>query len=288
MSKVLLATLTRADSSRLPNKCLFELAGKPAMVHGIERVLDVYPNPDYVAIATPTEVVNDPIERIAKQFGYDVVRNPQHSAHEQVGLMDHYGLGRDDFLIWAATDATFAYVKYIPSVLEKLREHGLDRMAPVIGAGTMAAAASFVRVWRAGSLAEENQHHTNWWKPGGTNFTREKSLGKHLLLDLPDYLNEPWPWAAQHLDWPLQALSLRAIYKELYRGKPIDIRDVGKLLEKDTLLANLVPRDALIANQPVFPDGVWGMWESTIVNTCDYRRFKFEEGGEGEIGRCVE
>lgn len=276
MSKVLVRTMVRADSERVQNKCLIELGGKPAFVQAMERVLDVYPNPDYVAVVCPLEMVNDPIERIAKQYGYDVVRNLRHRTYEFAGATDHFGLTSDDFVVCVSADSLFRYAKAVPFCLEKMQEYDLDFASLILSPNTMGSAAGVVTIERA-LLHRSAVKKSHIWDIQGVTCARQKGYGSHLLVDMPKYLDEPWPWAIQALDWPLQAVTAKAVYEELYKGKPIDIREVRTLFEKDPLLANMVPPDALAANQPVFPHGPHGLIEQSIVNTCGHVRVRFDE-----------
>lgn len=67
----------RRGSSRLPDKVLMPLAGKPVLVHAIERCKRIA-GVDTVIVAIPDSKHNDPLATLAAAHGAQIVRGSEH------------------------------------------------------------------------------------------------------------------------------------------------------------------------------------------------------------------
>ena len=77
MTKILAIVQARMSSSRLPGKVLKDIAGKPMLVHVIERAQKSR-QISQVVVATTTDPSDDPIETFCRQRGYAFYRGSLH------------------------------------------------------------------------------------------------------------------------------------------------------------------------------------------------------------------
>jgi spore coat polysaccharide biosynthesis protein SpsF len=75
--RTVLIVQARMTSSRLPGKILLEAAGKPLLVHLIERLKKVT-QADAIVVATTTNASDDIVETVCEQMGVGVHRGPEH------------------------------------------------------------------------------------------------------------------------------------------------------------------------------------------------------------------
>lgn len=84
--------LVRCGSSRLPNKALLPIAGKPSIVWLIERIKRCC-FLDSIVLATSTEINDDPLESIANDFGINCYRGDLENISKRIlGCAVEFGL----------------------------------------------------------------------------------------------------------------------------------------------------------------------------------------------------
>jgi spore coat polysaccharide biosynthesis protein SpsF len=86
--KLLVVVQARTGSTRLPNKILMPLAGRPALQRMIERVLAATTTFD-VVVATTTDASDDPVRMLCRSLNYDCF-----SGHPTDLLDRHYQAAR--------------------------------------------------------------------------------------------------------------------------------------------------------------------------------------------------
>jgi len=288
MRKVLMITLLRCDSSRTPNKCVLDLGGKPTFVQIFERGLEGYPNPDLKAVVTPLQMVNDPAALLAREYGYDVVRTHREPCREQLCSFDYYGLDDDDIYIALPCDAPLQYTKHLGFAVEQFIKHEAEISMAVMRRGTLGWAVYAIGPWTVGHYRRITKHQHMW--EHGTVYCNLDHHGRYLLIELPPYLDTPWPWGPLNLDFPAQAVMHKAIYEELYDGKPIDVRDVFDYFTRTPTVANMVEPDTIRAYNQIYPLGDHELLLAAVKHRGDYVEVKFEEGGDETdnlAGKCV-
>lgn len=239
MSKLLVFIKARMSSSRCPNKVAYDLGGKPTFVQILERVQQFVPDANYYFVNTTVETIDDPLVLLAKAYGYDVFRHAVDSTVRGFALFDHLGLKPDDMYIGLSGDEPFMICDYLPFARKIAKETGLSAIAlrrehsiawAMGGTGCM-----FVEY----AQQEVRERWRNTWKLGSAAFVLF-SARSAPPIQLPEKYQQPWPWNPLFLDYPLQALQIKAIYQALYRGSPIDIFDLPELFERNPALAHLV------------------------------------------------
>jgi len=277
MSKVIVHLQARMASSRLPNKAAYELGGKPAFVQILERIQEYVPDANHYFVVTTLDATDDPLALLAKAYGYEVFRwseQPNIRCREFYRYLD---LKDDDISILVPGDAPFILCEHLPFAIEKIRELG-NRTRVLSEDGTVIWATTAVHPQPVGyyELLIQDAFRVR---------VGEHSMVSHhqpaTFIKLPERFYKPWPWAPIILDYPLEGMQIKVIYNLLYRGKPIDVRDVYDLLVQRPHVANLVPRDIKRAEQIVYPYGSHGFDVIDIMNTTDSVVVEWE-GGEAD------
>lgn len=261
MSKIAIVGWARTGSTRLSNKVIYDLGGKPAFVQVIERATH-YIDADYVFVACTRDARDDPIELLAKHYGIECFRGGQAVSDRVLILGDKLGLKEDDWWIEAYCDEPLMVGDWVPWAMEQAEKHHCDCIFRDIPEGTLIATLGavqapvrwgFARRTTEGMIAidELGELGTSLFTPDGFHLGAERYLIIHFP---PEYLI-PWPWGLLYLDHPAQALVIKEIYRQLYKGKPIDPFDVYGLFQREPRIAQMVPLSLPKANQPVMPGG---------------------------------
>lgn len=243
VSRIALVAMARTGSNRLPNKVLYDLGGKPAFIHIIERITSVI-DPDFVLVATTNDSSDDPIELFARQYGIGCFRGPEDPCMRFVMAGDSLGLKDEDFFLYPSCDSVLTIYKHMPFVINQMREHGCGACCFAVPEGTLLDAFWFHReigVWEyerkrisAGHRFHGNILHHQSYHVG---------CPRTLIVNFPPEYLVPWPWGDLALDHESQAGVLKEIYRQLYEGSPIDPFDVRDFLEREPLFAYAIPRD---------------------------------------------
>jgi len=256
LSKIAVVGYARTGSTRLPNKVIYDLGGKPAFVQIIERATH-YIDADYVFVACTRDARDDPIELLAKHHGIECFRGAQSVRSRGIALAEKLCLAQDDWWIGIHCDGPLKLAEWVPWAIEQAEEHECDCIFVDIPHGTLVAASWALSVvtrwgwqrqsWEAVSAIDEL---------GGATFDLDAfhfGAKRYLIVHFPPEYLVPWPWGFLALDHPVQALVLKEIYRQLYKGRPIDPLDVYGLFLRNPRLAQMIPLTLPLANQPVMP-----------------------------------
>jgi spore coat polysaccharide biosynthesis protein SpsF len=118
--KIVIVVQARTGSSRLPNKILMPLVGKPLLVRMMERVM-ASRLAAHVVVATTTDTKDDTVENICKQNGFDCFRG-----HPTDLLDRHYWAGIEagaDVVVKIPSDCPLIDPKVIDIVLQFYLDH---------------------------------------------------------------------------------------------------------------------------------------------------------------------
>jgi len=254
MSKVAIVGYARTASGRLPNKVIYDLGGKPAFVQMIERATH-YIDADHVVVACTKDSRDDPIELLANHYGIDCFRGAQGVVHRCLLLADKLGVGEDDWWIGIHCDQALMLSAWLPWAIKQAEEHNCDWIYPEIPSGTLVAA-----FWAMSCIARWGRQRRVWETVSIVDQVADTTyeldafhLGakRYLIVNFPAEYLIPWPWGPLLLDHPVQALVVKEIYRQLYRGKPIDAFDVRRLFLKEPRLAQMIPLSLPLSNRPM-------------------------------------
>jgi len=285
MSKVAVVTMARTGSTRLPNKVIFDLGGKPAFIQAIERVTSVV-KADYVVVACSIYARDDPIELFAKQYGIDCFRGPEEDTGGRLRMCGEWlGLKDDDWLVSSSSDQPLSITKWLPWGIEQLQKRDcayLRFVAPPNNTLPWAVHGSGLTSWRLSWCnyktfgSEKGIHHATTRAAMYVDDFRQ-SGGKVLIVNWPPGYLKPWPWGPLFLDHEVQALVLKEIYRRLYKGTPIDPFDVYELFNNDPHLAEFISVDAPETINPT-PTPVGDPYLRSVRLNADYVEVTWKGG----------
>ena len=222
----------RMDSSRLPGKVLMPLAGKPIVLHVVER-LRASRELDQVVVATADHESNDPLVALCCEHGVDVFRG---SLPDVLLRMTKAGRSaRADIVARVTCDCPLVETGYMDQRLALIESEGLDftycRSSSLVFAGASVMSMDFLERLNAQVTDSCDREHC------GLPYAMRNRDRFHAQEVFPDpQLN------ARNFRLTVDELAdyqlMCRIYEELYRpGSPIDLWDVVRLLEARPELA---------------------------------------------------
>jgi spore coat polysaccharide biosynthesis protein SpsF (cytidylyltransferase family) len=213
----------RLDSTRLPQKALRDIMGKPAIQHLAERV-GMATTPEMVVICTSTDATDDELEVVARRSGAGCFRGSKDDLLDrflQAALQ--YQL---DLIVNVDGDDILVDPEQVDAVAAKLEESGADFVtceglpfgaAPV---GLRVAALKAVC-----QLKDQSDTATGW----GRYFT-DSGRFKTVVLRIEDE-ELRHPEIRMTLDYDEDLEFFRAVFRELYEpNRPVRLRDAVKLI----------------------------------------------------------
>ena len=226
----------RMNSSRLPGKVLLDLAGKPMLVHVVERALCAR-TVDAVAIATTSDPADDPIEALCKEMGYPVYRG------SQFDVLDRFYQAAQTFqadtIVRITADCPVIDPDVIDQVVDAFHTTAADfacnRLPPPwkrtwpIGLDTEVCAFSGLeRAWKEAHLPFEREHVMPYFYDSEGRF-------KVVVVDHdPDYGAMRWT-----VDTPEDLQLLREIFNHFKGENTFTWLDVLVLVERNPALAQI-------------------------------------------------
>jgi spore coat polysaccharide biosynthesis protein SpsF len=229
--KIVTIIQTRRGSTRLPDKVLMPLLGKPLFVRQAERVLAAS-RCGQVVIATTTERNDDPIERICRQEGLECYRG-----HAQDLLDRHYQAGLSygaDTVIKIPSDCPLID----PVLIDEVIGYYLDSAGEYDFVSNLHPATfpdgndveiirwpALEEAWREAVRPLEREHTTPfiWERPGRFR------IGNLCMAGGADY-------SMTHrftIDYAEDYQFIRKVYEELYPVNPLfSVGDILGLLDR--------------------------------------------------------
>jgi len=292
VSKIAVIASARTASTRLPNKVIFELGGKPAFVQAIERVTSVV-NADYVVVACSVAARDDPICLLAKHYGIDCFRGPEEDVGSRLRMCGEWlGLKDDDWLLGSSADQVLALTKWLPWGMEQLQKQDCAHIRFVSPPNTLpwALKGSGLTTWGLSWCnyktfgADKGTHYATVRTAYHVDDFRQ-SGGKVLIVHWPEEYLRPWPWGSLLLDHEVQAVVLKEVYRRLYKGAPIDPFDVYQLFRDDPHLAVFMPVD-IPRTMNLTPDPKGSPYLRNVRLNADYVEVTWK-GGNDVTSKCA-
>jgi len=205
----------RMTSSRLPGKILMPLAGKPVMVHMIERHRQSKYT-DEVVVATTTNVADDPIAKLAQEMGAPCFRG---SEDDVLGRIVGAGKAHHaDILVQGMADSPLVDWRIIDRLLKMHIEGGYDctsnEFEETFPIGFDARVYAFPLLVEAekSDTSEAFREHAGYSirsRPDMFKLGNWKAEGDMF-----------WPTLRLTLDTPEDYALISAVYDELYPKNP--------------------------------------------------------------------
>lgn len=274
----------RLASSRVPNKSAMELAGLPVFHHCLSRVKEGWPDADHYVVLTTRDSVDDPMAMLARELGWEVRRHIGGSSVEMLALFQDYGMDDDDLYSYVPCDSPLCMCKHIGFSVEALRQHDAACAIPVMPLGSLVEATFATGVGTVGAY-KESVRTVHVVDIKGCTFDSSVYERRSVLVRFPEEYNQPWRWGRVTIDFPVQALALKEIYRLLYKGVPIDILGLPALFDEHPLLAGVIPFDTPESTNPQYPTGYFNAIVEEVRRTNNYVEVEWKE--DRQISRCV-
>ncbi len=206
----------RMGSSRMPGKTMADLAGKPSLLHIIERLRQV-PSIDGIAVATTTEPVDDVIAKCGSMAGVPVYRG---SADDVLGRVLEAASFVDAATVVRITgDCPMTDPAIVEHVIAEYRLHGPDYASNClngykypIGIAVEVFSRGLLELIAAEAVSPADREHV-------TLFIYEHPE-RFRLLGIEPSERHRRPELRLTLDTPEDYRLISAIYDALYDGDP--------------------------------------------------------------------
>ncbi len=215
----------RMGSTRLPNKVLMELAGRPVIWHVIERLKSVE-GLDEIIVATSTKACDDLLADYIEQLdepGVDIFRGPEQDVLKRFYLA--LEKSPTDLVVRVTGDSPLVCPHHLQKMLHHIVEHRLDgvdahreKTGLTLGLGSeVYHHQALVDAHLLSACPVEREHVSLFIKRRPRAFRVEYPAPERELCS--DY--------RLTLDYPDDYRLLRTIYQEMYRpGCIVDCRRV--------------------------------------------------------------
>lgn len=221
----------RLASTRLAEKVLMPLSGKPMIVHVIERALAIK-GADSVILATGRAALNDPLEKIAAGCGIGLFRGSEDNVLERFYLaVINTGC---DYIIRITGDNPLtdhiSASEALQHAFDKKCDHCTVSGIPVGTGIEIVSMSALERAYREGSTPYHFEHVTPYIKEHPELFNMVKYASP---------LDNPYPDLRLTVDTPEDFALMKKIYDALYIGQPILLTDVISFIKANPELINI-------------------------------------------------
>lgn len=227
---------TRMTSSRLPGKVLKDLAGKPALVHLIERLKrSKYLNG--IVIATTTNPTDDIVVETAKSQGVMYYRGSEEDV--LLRTVEAAEATATDFIVQITSDCPLLDHETIDKVIERIYEHSYIDYAANQLVRTYPIGFS-VEVFRTEHLRQVEQTINDPAVREHVSLYFYEHPEKYCLsnVEAPHFLHHPDYRLT--LDTDEDYRLIQNIYEALYPIKPtFDLYDITRYLQKNATIRSL-------------------------------------------------
>jgi spore coat polysaccharide biosynthesis protein SpsF len=233
MVKIGIIIQARIGSSRLQNKVMIDIEGKPLLWHVVERCKKS--NVDEIIIATSKNSENDVIEKFCKSNNFTCFRGSEEDV-----LNRYYEVAKKfnlDIIVRVTGDCPLVSPELINEIIMKFNKEKVDYMSNVVKRSFPRGLD--VEIFLFSALEKANRKvKEKFQREHVTPFiynNHELFRIAHLIAKGP--LNRPDIRICVDTEEDLKLVKI--IYAELYEGGVIPIKEVIKFLNKNPRLLNL-------------------------------------------------
>lgn len=228
--KTAVTITVRMKSTRLPEKAMKDLVGKPMIEHLIDR-LKYAKLPDEIILCTSTNPQDDILVEVAKKNNIKWFRGDEVDVLKR--LLDTSKKYKIDFIVSTTGDNPLTDPHYIDMLINKFKETGADYITCLdlpLGAFSYG-----IKVQALEKVVElKNEMDTEIW---GVYFT-ETNLFKIEAVEVESRLKHPEMRLT--VDTPEDFRLMEMIYERLYRGdKLIELADVIDLFKENPMFMEI-------------------------------------------------
>ena len=229
--KVLAIVQARCSSSRLPGKVIKEIAGKPMIIHELER-LSRSKRIDKIMLATSTETSDDPLAKVVTDAGFGVYRGNLDD------VLDRYYQCAKEYLpehvVRITGDCPVIDWRLVDSVIKIHIEHDNDytSLSEYYPDGLDTEVMKFSALeeaWKKANLLSEREHVTLYLRNHENAFKIETIPCDENL--------ESMRWT---VDEPQDFMFITQVFAELYSTNyDFGMKDILLLLKEKTELMDI-------------------------------------------------
>ncbi len=221
----------RIASTRLAAKAMMQLSGKPMIAHVIERALAIK-GVNSVILATGENSANDPLEKVARDYGITAFRGSEENVLERYyravqGTGCTYAMritGDNPLTDHVSASEALAFVQ------GRSCDHCSISGIPTGTGVEIISMSALERAYKGACTPYHFEHVTPYIKENPELFVIEKYISG---------LNNPFPDIRLTVDTPEDFLLMKKIYDALYRGAPILLADVITFITANPELVNI-------------------------------------------------
>ncbi len=221
----------RMQSTRLPQKSLLPLAGKPLLAHVIERAKAIS-TVNTVVLAIPDDSENDSLVTIAQQSHVAVFRGSMHNVLERFYMA--YRRCGGSYIVRITADNPFTDAAYASIVIDTAIKLNADLCAAKnlpLGTGVeVIKAQALERAYTQSTQPHHFEHVTPYIKENPDTFAIH-------YFDVPLY--NPFSKLRLTVDTQDDYTLAKHLYDALYTGTVFSLEDVIKYLEKNPALVSI-------------------------------------------------
>jgi spore coat polysaccharide biosynthesis protein SpsF len=236
MTRVVGIIQARTDSTRLPNKALLDLQGKPLIIHVVERMKHTTLINELI-LATTSRSIDIPLTKLIENQGVPVFRG------DCDDVLDRYYKAARQYkakvVVRITGDCPLIDPRIADLVIQFFLQHDYDyvtnRLHPTYPDGLDVEVFSFdalEKAWKNATLSSEREHVTSFiWK-------HPNQFTLYNIKNPVDYSSYRWT-----VDQEEDLLFVREIFKRLYTKKKIFyMDDIIDLLKKHPELLKINSR----------------------------------------------
>lgn len=258
----------RMTSERLPGKQLVPIAGRPALLHLLDRMFACrFLEPQHVVLATPEASENDALAEVAESVGAQVFRGSETDVVDRWhGAWSEHGF---DAVVQIDGDDPCVDPLYMDLCMETLLAD--DETDVVICSGLPLGIASkairgdaIERVWQSYVPGDNST--------GGSLYFTRSELCRTVTIH-PVSEDHVHPRARITLDYPADVTFFEQVFSELYQsGEVFTVSDIVALLRR---------RPELVEINAWLSDGYWERSDDHIA--AEHLRYRMPDGEVREI-----
>ena len=221
----------RTKSTRLPNKALLKIKGKPVIEHLIDRVKSARLH-DFIVLCTTMNPEDEILVRIARR------NNICYFQGTEKDILDRYLKAalkyKVDFIVNVDGDDIFCDPKYMDKVVEVFIQTGADYIkCEGLPFGAAPSGIKVKALNKVYQLKEETDTETGW-----NRYFTESGLFRVECLKAEEELNHPE--IRMSLDYLEDFQFFKAVFERLYvTGRVFTLREIISLLQDNPEIVDL-------------------------------------------------
>ena len=216
----------RSSSSRLPNKVLKPLAGRPMIWHIVQRAR-ACENVGHVVVATSVDPSDDALAKFCAETKIECYRGSLSNVLSRyLGVLEHFDY---PYFVRITGDCPLIHPPFIDRQIQALITHDAD-LVRCDAPSTLLEGQSTCSTRSLRRIAQASDHPDDQEHVGARFYAEHPEAFRTVGLQLPPHLKDNrWRLTVDEAkDYQIMA----TLYEALYRGQAIPLEDVVDYLER--------------------------------------------------------